>query len=257
MHPIFLEFGPLTIRYYGLMAAVGFLLAYILLSINRKFASLNADDSSNLIFVTLITGILGSRIFYVIQFFDQFRGHLIDIVRIDKGGLVFYGGFFLALIATIIFCKIKKLDTIRIFDVLTPSLAIGHAAGRVGCFLNGCCFGSPTDSCLGVIYPKFSEAFYRYAGAPVHPVQLYEAFFNIIICIVAMILLRKTKRGLTSGFYFVAYGIMRFLNEFSRGDHILNNSSFTIAQLIGFCILPAGIIYFTIFLLKKNKDITC
>ncbi|MBR7127630.1 MAG: prolipoprotein diacylglyceryl transferase [Lentisphaeria bacterium] len=253
MHPIFLQIGPLTISYYGFMAACGFLAALALLNFNRKLADLSSDDASNLIFIALIGGIIGARTFYVIQFFDQFRNHLADIIRIDKGGLVFYGGFFLAFVSILIYCRKKNFDTVRVLDVLVPSLAIGHAFGRIGCFLHGCCFGKPTELFCGVIYPQGSAPFYRYGATPLHPVQIYESLCNIILAIIAMILLRKSKRGVTMSFYLISYGLLRFLNEFLRGDHHIRNNNFTIAQLIGFCILPAGIICLITFLRKKDN----
>lgn len=252
MYPVFLHIGPITISCYGLMAGIGFLAALALLNFNRKYADLSSDDASNIIFISLIAGILGARIFYVVQFFHQFRGHLIDIIRIDKGGLVFYGGFFLAFIALVTYCIRKHIDTIRALDVMVPSLTIGHAFGRIGCFLHGCCYGKPTDLAWGVHYPINSEAFYRYGATPLHPVQIYETLCNIIICLISMVILRKCKRGLTISFYFIAYGLIRFLDEFLRGDHIVRRNDFTIAQLIGFGIFPLGVIFFIKFLRAKD-----
>lgn len=251
MNPIFLQLGPITISYYGLMAGCGFLAALGLLNFNRKFANLTSDEASNLIFIALICGVLGSRIFYVIQFFDQFRNNLWDIIRIDKGGLVFYGGFFLALIVTLIYCRKKSLDPIRVLDVMVPSLALGHAFGRVGCFMHGCCYGKPTTLPWGVQYPINSAPFYHYGEELLHPVQIYETICNIVICAIALVLIRKCKRGITISFYFVAYGLIRFLDEFLRGDHFRRNN-FTIAQLIGFCILPIGVIALIKFLRQKD-----
>ena len=96
MHPIAFTLGPLTVRWYGVMAAVGFLMAVMFIQFNRKEAKLTSDQASNMIFIAMVSGVLGSRIFYVIQFWEQFRDNWVDIIRIDKGGLVFYGGFILA-----------------------------------------------------------------------------------------------------------------------------------------------------------------
>ena len=100
--------------------------------------------------------------------------------------------------------------------------------GRIGCFLHGCCFGKPTELFCGVIYPEGSAPFYRYGATPLHPVQIYESLCNIILAIIAMILLRKSKRGVTMSFYLISYGLLRFLNEFLRGDHNIRNNNFTI-----------------------------
>ena len=113
MHPILLQFGSVTIRSYGLMAAVGFLLGCLMIGVNRKYAKMSSDQASTSLFVAMIAGIVGARIFYVVQFFDKYRDHLWRIVRIDQGGLVFYGGFILAILALIYFvqkAKEKKLS---------------------------------------------------------------------------------------------------------------------------------------------------
>ena len=253
MYPIAFSIGPLTVRWYGVMAALGFLAAAMLIQYNRKEAKLTSDQAANLVFIAMICGVLGSRIFYVIQFFDEFRNNLGDIIRIDKGGLVFYGGFILATIALFVYSKMAKLDFLKVFDVTTPALAMGHAFGRIGCFLNGCCFGTVTDSCFGVKYPLYSEAYMKYPDAALHPVQVYEAIFNVILCGILIYLIRKVRyKGVAVGFYFVSYGIMRFVFEFFRGDNA-RIAGFTIAQYIGVGLIIFG----TAFLIYgfKHKEV--
>ena len=123
MHPILLQIGGFTLRSHGLMAAIGFLAAAWLLGKNRSYAKMSADQASAALFIAMIAGIVGARIFYVVQFFDQYRDHLWRIVRIDQGGLVFYGGFLLAIAALWVYAHRQKLDIIRILDVCTPAIA--------------------------------------------------------------------------------------------------------------------------------------
>ncbi len=258
MHPIFLHLGPLTIRWYGIMAATGFLLATLLISLNRKRAGMNDNQVSNLLFIAIIGGIAGARIFYVIQnWSSQFSANFLEIFRVDHGGLVFYGGFFLAGAGIIIYCRRAKLDTIRVMDVFCPGLALGHAMGRIGCFLNGCCFGKVTYSWLGVYYPAESAPAMKFSGAPVHPVQLYEVCGNILLAVFLFILLRRTKRGITMASYIILYGILRFSDEFFRGDYSYNELWFgwlTPAQTIGLFLIPAGIFTLIYFLRKHGKQ---
>ena len=103
------------------MAAVGFLLGCLMIGVNRKYAKMSSDQASTSLFVAMIAGIVGARIFYVVQFFDKDRDHLWRIVRIDQGGLVFYGGFILAILALIVYCRMQKLDLVRGLDVYTPA----------------------------------------------------------------------------------------------------------------------------------------
>ena len=258
MHPIFFTLGPLTIRWYGVMAAIGFLLATVLINMNRKRADMSENQASTLVFIAIIGGVLGARITYVIQNWStQFKDNFSEIFRIDHGGLVFYGGFFLAIAGIIIYCRKSKLDIARVLDVFTPAIAIGHAMGRIGCFLNGCCFGNVTHSCLGVHYPAGSAAWVKFSGAAVHPVQLYETCGNILLAAVMFILLRRTKRGVPLASYLILYGVLRFSDEFFRGDHGHDQlwlGTFTPAQTVGLLLIPTGICTLIYFARKNGKE---
>ena len=115
MHPIFLQIGNFTIRSYGFMAMLGFLTGWLFIRLNRKHAGLTEDQASNLLLIAMITGILGARIFYVVQFWnEQFApAPWWMVLRIDRGGLVFYGGFLLALASVIGYCRWRRLDVVR------------------------------------------------------------------------------------------------------------------------------------------------
>lgn len=129
MHPILLSFGSFSIRSYGAMAALGFVLGCWLVNVNRKYARMSSDQASTSLFVAMIAGIIGARIFYVVQYFKQYRDNFWGIFRVDQGGLVFYGGFLLALAALWLYCRRSKLDIVRVLDVYAPAMAIAHACG--------------------------------------------------------------------------------------------------------------------------------
>lgn len=252
MDPIAFQIGALSIRWYGVMAALGFITAMFLLEYNRKFANANKDQCSTLLFLAMISGVLGARIFYVVQFFHYYRDNLWGIIRIDQGGLVFYGGFLLALVTVVIYSKLKKLDVIRVLDIFVPALAAAHGLGRIGCFLNGCCYGRATTLWWGIKAPAGSVLEFSAGKEPLHPVQLLEAGENFILCIVFCWLLRKTKRGVVISAYLAVYGILRFFNELMRGDNVLYGG-LTPAQWIGIMLCSAGcglLIYFQ----RKNDE---
>ena len=117
---------------------------------------------------------------------------------------------------------------------------------KIGCFLNGCCYGSPTGSSLGVSYPEGSAAALAHPGAKLHPVQLYETAENMIACAVFMYIVRKGRRGAAMSAYLAVYGLCRFVNEFFRGDNP-HWWLFTPAQWIGLAMIPAGIVLGIIF----------
>lgn len=258
MNPIFFEIGTLSIRWYGVMAALGFLTASILLEKNRRFVDdLTKDQCGTMMIITLIAGILGARIYHVIEFFheDGFDKDPVTIFYIHRGGLVFYGGFILAFISLVVYTLKSKLDTIRILDIFVPSLTAAHAFGRIGCFMNGCCHGAVTDSFWGVPAPIGTKL--RLAGAMVHPVQLVEAAENVILCIVFCLLLRKgAKRGTVVSAYLMTYGVLRFFNEMLRVDekYILN---LTGAQCISLLLIitGAGLLFYSLHRGKKNACI--
>lgn len=239
MYPVALEIGSLSIRWYGVMAALGFLAASFLLEKNRRFVKgLSKDQCGTMMIITLIAGIAGARIYHVIEFFheDGFDRDLMSIFYIHRGGLVFYGGFILAFISLVAYTIKSKLDTLRVLDIFVPSLTAAHAFGRLGCFLNGCCHGAVTNSFWGVPAPQQS----LFAGSMVHPVQLLETAENFILCAIFCLALRKNaKRGTVIASYLMSYGILRFVNETLRVDkkYILN---LTGAQCICILLFAAG-----------------
>ena len=253
MHPIIFQIGSFSLRSYGLMAMFGFLTAWVLMRANRRFAGLSEDQASNLLLIAMLTGLVGARIFYVVMFFEHYRDNLWRIFRIDQGGLVFYGGFLLAFFSVIAYSKWRKLDIVRVLDVFAPAMAGAHAWGRIGCFLNGCCYGSPTTSPLGVSYPADSAAALAHPGERLHPVQLYETLENLVACAFFMYLVRKGRRGAAMSAYLAVYGVCRFINEFFRGDNP-HWWLFTPAQWIGLGMIPAGIVLGIIFGRKNTRN---
>ncbi len=254
MYPVLFRIGNFALHSYGVMAAIGFLLACRLVEVNCGRAKMTAGDAATALVLAMISGIIGSRVFYVVQFFDEYyRDNLWEIIRIDHGGLVFYGGFLLAIAVLAAFAHWKKINFISMLDIFTPAMAAAHACGRIGCFLNGCCFGTPTGSWIGVHYPAGSEAALFYNGAALHPTQLYEAAFHLVMCPVYFKLVRKAPRGAAIGSLLLCYGLFRFIIEFLRGDNARLWGLFTQAQFIGLVLMPVGLITVLIALrLGKN-----
>ena len=256
MDPVIFSIGSFSLRWYGVMAALGFVAGLALLQLNKKYARLTSEQVSNIVMLGMISGVIGSRIFYVVQNWSYYKALPAAIIRVDQGGLVFYGGFILAFALIIWYVKkICKADVVRVLDSLAPALAGAHALGRVGCFFNGCCYGKPANLWWSVVYPENTEPFVRYGAMPLHPVQIYEAILNVILAAVLLLVVRKCKRGIALAVYLLAYGLLRFVDEFFRGDHADFVQGFTPAQVIGFGMIPAGIILLIIFLRAPKEEI--
>ncbi len=275
MHGVAFSLGPLSVHWYGIFAALGFLSAVLALQLNRKKAGLTQDDVFNFAFIAIGCGILGARLFYVIQFWPQFAGKPLDIIRIDKGGLVFYGGFIFALICVMLYCFIKKINVFRLLDIFAPAIAIAHAFGRIGCYLQGCCFGKPGSFLFSVTYPygtpgaqkfplvkpdPYAEQAIHSASCPLYPVQLYECGLNLLLFVFLLWLLKKLKRpGGVASAYLAGYALMRFSMEFLRGDHAVKDylfGIFTPSQSIAlFLMLPFAMVMFLYSQMRQERNL--
>lgn len=236
MHPILFSFGPLRIYSYGVLVAMGVLSAILLLRSSARRLILHPDVIVDLAIATVVSGFVGARIFYVIQFWDQFRKTPMDVFKIWEGGIVVYGGLIGGLIGFTVFIRLRKLSFLPLLDVFVPALAFAQGFGRLGCFMNGCCFGKPTTLSWGILFP--------FLESQVHPTQLYEAAFCFALALFLLLLSRKTiPAGSVSAAYFILYPMGRFTIEFFRGDNARIFMDLTLAQWISI-----GSIVFTLLL---------
>jgi phosphatidylglycerol:prolipoprotein diacylglycerol transferase len=217
MLPILIKFGVLSIRTYGVFVAIGVFLAYRYVLKNSLKQQINVEFISNLTFIILITAFLGARIFYVVLNFDYYRNDLLSIIKIWEGGLVLYGGVLVSLICGILYILIKKQNFLAIFDLYAPALFLGISFGRLGCFSAGCCYGKPTESFFGVVF-SHSESLAP-IGIKIFPTQLFESFYSFIIFVILHNFFVKEKfKNYLLFLGLIFYSILRFLNEFLRGD---------------------------------------
>lgn len=152
-----------TVKSYGLMMVLGFLAAVILVRAMARRIGENPEKITNTALYTLIAGVIGARLFYVMHNLDQFARDPASIFAIWNGGLEFVGGVFLAVIVILLYLHFQKLSIRRYLDILCVGLMVGLAFGRIGCLLNGCCFGATTDSPCAISFPYASPACYSQA----------------------------------------------------------------------------------------------
>jgi phosphatidylglycerol:prolipoprotein diacylglycerol transferase len=210
MKPILFSFGAIHLYSYGLSIALGVLLSVFLMqrrAAKEGFPKL--EDVFDMAFTILVWGFLGARLFYVIQNFSYYMREPLKIFAVWEGGLIFYGGAIAAFGGLAVMSRNKKWSFWRILDFLVPYVALTHAFGRIGCFLNGCCFGKTCDLPWAVRFPELSHA--------VHPTQLYEALFDLVLF---AFLLKRRKQTRFEGeialLYFLLYGMGRYTIEFLR-----------------------------------------
>jgi prolipoprotein diacylglyceryltransferase len=158
MHPQLIPGIP-WLHSYGLMLVIAFYSAYFLSRWTARRERLDPRRMVDVLLLSAVLGIVGSRALYVIHYKDQIRG-LLDVLAIWQGGLVFYGGLIAATIGLIIYFRVKKLPMWRFADAAAPAIMLGLAFGRIGCFLNGCCWGARADeSCpLAVRFPRLPRS---------------------------------------------------------------------------------------------------
>ena len=218
MYPVLFSIGGLNIiKSYGLMIAIGILVG---LFVAWRQAAREGIDSNKIIDITfylLVTALIGSRLLFVLMNFQEYAADPIKIIKIWEGGLVFYGGLLPAVAIGIWYIKRLSLPLWQAADIFAPSVAIGHAFGRIGCFLAGCCYGKPSTLPWAVTFTNPLSLAPQ--GKPLHPTQLYSSL-GLFMIFALLIWLRKKKafHGELLWSYVLMYSIFRFFIEFLRGD---------------------------------------
>lgn len=259
--PVAFTLGPFAVRWYGICIALGMLAAFQLQLWRAKRYSFTPEQVSDITFVAMSAGLVGARVFYVIRFWQQeFASRPWDMFKVHQGGLVFYGGFLGAVLALAIFAWRRRWQLWRLADLMAPALALGHAFGRIGCLLNGCCFGfvyggwgairypALVNGCLnGVTYVQMEKGLLTPTAdmvwtLPTFPLAAVAAVGNLTL---ALLLLWLEKKNLFAGRLFLVYVVLytcgRFLLEFGRGDYLQKTAGMTPAQITCLWLLPVTI----------------
>lgn len=242
MHPIAFQIGSLVIHSYGVMIALAFLCGLWSASQRGATVGLKREDIGDVTLWLMVGAIVGARAVYVITYWqDEFAGGpWTEIFMVQHGGLVYYGGLIGATLAGILAVQSKKMPLWQTADVLAPSIALGNVFGRIGCLMNGCCYGRACDLPWAIRFP----ADHATGGAPVHPTQLYDAGLNLALFgFLAWLFRRKTFDGQIFATYLLGYAVTRSLVECFRGDYGAGHQHYglTPAQLISVPIFFTGL----------------
>lgn len=246
MSKYLLDLGFFQISWYSIFILIGiFIGGTILLKEARKY-DINDDFLSNLVFWTVIFGVIGARLYYVAFNYDYYSNNLIDIIKTWEGGLAIHGGILFGFIFVVIYTWKYKVKLFRILDIAAPGLIIGQAIGRWGNFFNQEAFGAEVSKSFleGLHLPQFIIDGMYINGSYYHPTFLYESLWCLIGFIV-IILIRKfykyLKKGQLTGIYLMWYSLGRFFIESLRTDSLMFND-FKVAQVVSVALFVIGLI---------------
>lgn len=233
---------------YGLMIAIGVIVAGYMFTKRAEKLGYDEDKVFNLIVIAVICGVLGGKLLFIIT---EFKNIIKDpSILLNFGeGFVIYGAIILGALSIYIYCRKNKWNTVKIFDCVVPGVALAQGFGRIGCFLAGCCYGAETTGKFGVIFPEGALA---PAGVSLYPTQVYSAIFDFAL---AAFLIWYSKRNRVDGhifsLYVIIYSVGRFLVEFLRNDPRGNVGVLSTSQFIAIFTFIFGL---AIYFIQKQKE---
>ncbi len=244
MHPIAFHLGDLAVHWYGIFMATGLLVG--LWTANRR--ALRENVSPELVTdagMWIMAGaVIGARLFFIVTHWEQeFAGQPLSKMIFIRAGFVFYGGLIGASLAFILFTRKKKVSLWKFADIMAPSVPLGHAFGRIGCVMTGCCHGKACELPWAITYPD-GHSTHPHA---VHPTQIYEAILLVGLYFFLIWLWKRKKfDGHVFSIYLLIYACLRAFVELFRGDYPKENmiGLLTPGQVTGMVIFVTGLILF-------------
>jgi phosphatidylglycerol:prolipoprotein diacylglycerol transferase len=254
MHPVLLDIFGIKVYSYGVMLVTGFLLGVWLAAVRAKKLGIETARILDLSFYVLIAGVIGAKIPLFLKEPSYYFGSFKAFLTLLRSGGVILGGLIFAVATAVFYLRKHKLDSWTILDLAGPSIILGQAVGRIGCFLAGCCWGKVCDCTVAVTFT--SEAAHQHTGVPLnvpmHPTQLYSSFADFLIFFfLTWFYSRRAFKGQVFLLYGILYSVARFILEFFRGDmaRITIGGPLSDAQYL--CI--TGFLIGSFFYLKRRK----
>ena len=258
MYPELFKLGPVTVYTYGVLLAAAYLLGLRLAMSRAKSRGLDPNRTLDLGIAIIISALVGAKLLLLLVDFDRFRQNPGELFSIVRSGGVFYGGLIAAVAVAFWYMWRHKMPLWTTCDVFAPGIALGHAVGRLGCLMAGCCYGRPTDVPWAITFtnPEAAANVGTPLGVALHPTQLYESAAEALILVLLLVTEKKGRpfEGRTFWSYIVLYGLSRFVIEFFRGDDrgILFGAIST-SQFISLVLVPLGI-GMLIYLSRRASD---
>lgn len=243
MLPEICHIGSFTIYSYGLMLVLAFFTCAYLAGLQAKREGVSPGFIFNLCFLVFISGIIGARIFYIFSNLNFYLRNPFEIIMLQHGGLAWFGGVIFGSITAAIFIKKNQLSLLKVLDLLVPFIALGQAIGRIGCLLNGCCYGKPSES--GIYFKAFDQVLI--------PTQLYSSLLLLLIFFILRFM--QNKKHVTGQIlcaYLFLYSIKRFSIEYFRNDSPRMFYGLTLFQVLSLAMFFAFFILFIKILYNKR-----
>ncbi|SHK33293.1 Prolipoprotein diacylglyceryl transferase [Hathewaya proteolytica DSM 3090] len=237
---------------YGVMICIGLISAFLITMKIGKKHGMDEDDLYGLFIQTVIFGVLGGKLLWIITEFKSVIEEPMSIITEFGYGFVIYGAIIGGTLGILLYAKKLKWSFFDITDLAAPAVAVAQGFGRIGCFLAGCCHGKATHSSFGVLFPSNSLA---PSTMRLYPTQIASSIFDFILGVFLIWYTSKNpKKGKTTGLYFIIYSIGRFIVEFFRGDERGNVGFLSTSQFIAIFILIGGLVVFFYDKIKNKKN---
>ncbi|HBA37459.1 MAG TPA: prolipoprotein diacylglyceryl transferase [Firmicutes bacterium] len=255
MNPVAFEIFGIGIRYYSMFILIGVAIAYFMIVREAKKFGISSDFIFNLFFWTIIIGIIGARLYYVVFNWEYFGSHINEIWQLWQGGLAIHGGILLGLLTIAIYTRKHHVRTARIIDIVVVPLILGQAIGRWGNFFNSEAYGAATtlNHLESLHIPRFIIDGMNINGIYYTPTFFYESLWCILGFIILLFVrqMKYIKVGQIASVYMIWYGIGRFFIEALRTDSLML-LGFKVAQIVSVIFIIVGVVIF-ILCLKKSK----
>ncbi|HCW9538482.1 TPA: prolipoprotein diacylglyceryl transferase [Staphylococcus aureus] len=255
--PVAFNLGPLSVRWYGIIIAVGILLGYFVAQRALVKAGLHKDTLVDIIFYSALFGFIVARIYFVIFQWPYYAENPGEIIKIWHGGIAIHGGLIGGFIAGVIVCKVKNLNPFQIGDIVAPSIILAQGIGRWGNFMNHEAHGGPVSRAFleQLHLPNFIIENMYINGQYYHPTFLYESIWDVAGFIILVNIRKHLKIGETFFLYLTWYSIGRFFIEGLRTDSLMLTSNIRVAQLVSILLILISISLIVYRRIKYNPPL--
>ncbi|MCG5678915.1 prolipoprotein diacylglyceryl transferase [Staphylococcus aureus] len=255
--PVAFNLGPLSVRWYGIIIAVGILLGYFVAQRALVKAGLHKDTLVDIIFYSALFGFIAARIYFVIFQWPYYAENPSEIIKIWHGGIAIHGGLIGGFIAGVIVCKVKNLNPFQIGDIVAPSIILAQGIGRWGNFMNHEAHGGPVSRAFleQLHLPSFIIENMYINGQYYHPTFLYESIWDVAGFIILVNIRKHLKLGETFFLYLTWYSIGRFFIEGLRTDSLMLTSNIRVAQLVSILLILISISLIVYRRIKYNPPL--